>query len=63
MLSLVVTLLVIGVLMWLFETYVPLSHPFKRIIQIVVVICVVVYVLNAFGVLHQADIPVPQLRR
>ena len=62
MISLVVTLLVIGVLLWLFDTYVPLESTIKRIIQIVVIICVIVYVLRAFGVLGAADIPVPQLR-
>lgn len=57
------TLLIIGTLMWLFEAYVPLAQPYKKIIQIVVLICTVVYVLTAFGVLQSADIPVPQLRR
>ncbi len=62
MISLVVTLLVVGVLLWLFETYVPMDATIKRIIQIVVIVCVIVYVLSAFGVLGRADIPVPQLR-
>lgn len=62
MIALVVTILVIGVLLWLFETYVPMDATIKRIIQVIVILCVVVYVLNAFGVLGRADIPVPQLR-
>ena len=63
MISLVITLLVVGVLLYLFETYVPLDGTIKKIIHIVVIVCVVLYVLSAFGILGRADIPVPQLRR
>ena len=62
MISLIVTLIVIGVLLWLVNTYIPMDGKIKQIINIVVVICVVVWLLSVFGVLgHSRDIPVPQL--
>jgi hypothetical protein len=61
--SLVITLIVIGVLLWLVNTYIPMDGKIKQILNIVVVICVVVWLLSAFGVLgHSQDIQVPQVR-
>jgi hypothetical protein len=51
LLTVVLTLLVIGVLMWLFETYIPLDPMVKRIIQIVVIIAIVVWLLQISGLL------------
>ncbi len=63
LLSLVVTLIVIGVLLWLVNTYIPMDGKIKKILNVVVVICVVVWLLFAFGVLdHASDIRVPQLK-
>ena len=62
MLSLIVTLIVIGVLLYLMNQYVPMDGKIKNIINIVVVVCVIVYVLSAFGLFHHAhDVPVPQV--
>jgi len=63
MMSLVITLVVIGVLLWLVNTYIPMDGKIKQILNVVVVICVVVWLLSAFGVLgHSGDIQVPQVR-
>jgi hypothetical protein len=63
MISLVLTLIVVGVLLWLVNTYIPMDSKIKRILNIVVVICVVVWLLYAFGILGRTgDIKVPQLR-
>lgn len=62
MLSLVVTLIVIGILLWAVNTYVPMDAKIKNIMNIIVVICVVFWLLSAFGVFHHAhDVPVPQV--
>jgi hypothetical protein len=62
MTSLVITLIVIGVLLWLVNTYIPMDGKIKQILNIVVVICVLVWLLSAFGILgHSNDIQVPQL--
>ena len=63
MVSLVITLIVVGVLLWLVNTYIPMDGKIKQILNVVVVICVVVWLLSAFGVLgHTGDIQVPQVR-
>ena len=49
--SLVIVLIVVGVLLWLVQTYIPMDPTIKRIILIVVIIAVVLYVLSAFGLL------------
>jgi hypothetical protein len=63
MVSLVITLIIIGVLLWLVTAYIPMDATIKKIIIVVVIICVVFYLLNAFGMLHHMhDVPVPQVR-
>jgi len=63
LISLVITLIVIGVLLWLVNTYIPMDGKIKKILNVVVVICVVVWLLFAFGVLdHSSEIRVPQLK-
>ena len=64
MISIVITLIVIGVLLWLVTAYIPMDATIKRIIQIVVLICVVLWFLNVFGLLPLHDSPpVPNLGR
>ncbi len=63
LISLVVTLVVIGVLLWLVNTYIPMDGKIKKLLNAVVVICVVVWLLFAFGILHHTgDIHVPQVQ-
>jgi hypothetical protein len=63
LISLIITLVVIGVLLWLINTYLPMDGKIKKILNIVVVICVVVWLLYVFGILnHSGDIKVPQVR-
>ena len=63
LISLIVTLIVIGVLLWLVNNYIPMDGKIKKILNIVVVICVVVWLLYVFGILdHSGDIRVPQVR-
>jgi len=51
LLSIVVTLIVVGVLLWLVNQYIPMAPSIKSILNAVVVIVVVLWLLNAFGVL------------
>ena len=63
MISLVLTLIVVGVLLYLVNAYIPMDGKIKRILNIVVVICVVMWLLYAFGIVGRGgDIQVPQLR-
>jgi hypothetical protein len=49
--QLIIILIVVGVLLWLINTYIPMQTTIKRILNAVVVIGVVLYLLSAFGVL------------
>ncbi len=63
LISLALTLIVIGVLLWLVNTYIPMDGKIKKILNIVVVVCVVIWLLYAFGILnHSGNISVPQVR-
>lgn len=47
----VVVLIVVGVLLWLVNNYIPMDYKIKQILNVVVVIAVILWVLNVFGVL------------
>jgi hypothetical protein len=51
LIQLVITLIVIGVLLWLVNNYVPMDSKIKSILNIVVVIAVVLWLLSVFGLL------------
>ena len=51
LLSLIVTLIVVGVLLWLINNYIPMDGKIKSILNAVVVILVVLWLLQAFGLL------------
>ena len=63
LISLAVTLIVIGVLLWLVNTYIPMDGKIKKILNVVVVVCVVMWLLFAFGIVnHSGNIQVPQVQ-
>ncbi len=49
LINLVVILIVIGVLLWLVNAYIPMDAKIKNILNIVVVVAVVLWVLNLFA--------------
>lgn len=51
LIGLIMTLVVVGVLLWLLNTYVPMDAKIKRILNVVVVIVVVIWLLQALGLL------------
>jgi hypothetical protein len=58
--NIVLVLIVVGVLLWLVNTYVPMAGSIKSVLNAVVVIAVVVWVLRASGVwvdLEQYRVP------
>ena len=46
-----IVLVVVGVILWLVNTYTPIDAKIKKILNIVVVIVVVLWILSAFGIL------------
>jgi hypothetical protein len=49
---LVLVLIVVGVLLWLVNNYIPMAGSIKKILNIVVVVVVVLWLLSAFGILN-----------
>jgi len=49
--NVVIALIVVGVLLWLINTYLPMDRKIKSILNVVVVIAVVLWLLQVFGVL------------
>jgi hypothetical protein len=55
LINLVIILIVVGVLLWLVNTYIPMDRKIKKIVNLVVVIAVVIWLLQVFGVLGSLD--------
>jgi hypothetical protein len=52
LLQIVVVLVVVGLLLWLVNRFIPMQGTIKSILNAVVVIAVVLWLLNIFGVFH-----------
>ena len=59
MISLILTIALVGLVLYLIDTYIPMSPPVKTLLHVVVVILVILWLLRLFGV---GDIAVPSLR-
>ena len=44
-------IIVVGVLLWLVNTYIPMDTQIKRILNIVVVVALIIWILKVFGLL------------
>ena len=61
--TVVLTLIVVGVLLWLVNTYIPMAGSIKSILNAVVVIAVILWLLYGFGVLgHSGEIRMPVVK-
>jgi hypothetical protein len=49
LMQLVITLIVVGILLWLVNRFIPMQSSIKSILNGVVVICVVLWIVNLFG--------------
>jgi hypothetical protein len=52
LLQILEVLIVVGVLLWLVNRFIPMAGSIKSILNAVVVIGVVLWLLNAFGLFH-----------
>jgi len=55
LIQIILILIVVGVLLWLVNTYIPMAGPIKSILNAVVVIMVVLWLLNVFGLLENVS--------
>ena len=51
LIQLVIILAVVGVILWLVNSYIPMQSTIKRILNVVVVIAVIIWLLSVFGVI------------
>jgi hypothetical protein len=52
LIQILIALIVVGVLLWLVNSYIPMQGTIKSILNGVVVIVVVLWLLNVFGLFH-----------
>ncbi len=51
LIGLVITLVVVGVALWLINSFIPMQTTIKKILNAVVIIVVILWLLSAFGVM------------
>jgi hypothetical protein len=49
-LTILIVLIVVGLILWLVNAYIPMDGKIKQILNIVVIIAVILWLLKAFGV-------------
>ncbi|MGB6691350.1 MAG: Thivi_2564 family membrane protein [Terracidiphilus sp.] len=52
LMTVVITLAVVGLLLWLVNRFIPMQGTIKGILNAIVVIVVVVWIVNIFGLMH-----------
>ena len=52
LLQILLTIIVVGVLLWLVNRFIPMAGSIKSILNAVVVIGLVLWLLNVFGLFH-----------
>ena len=51
LLQLVIVLVVVGVLLWVINSYIPMQDTIKKILNVVVIVGVILWLLSVFGVI------------
>jgi hypothetical protein len=51
LLSIIVTIVIVGVLLWVVNSFIPMDGKIRKILNVVVVILLILWLLQAFGVL------------
>jgi hypothetical protein len=60
--TIILVLVVVGMLLWAINTYVPMAGGVKSLLNAVVIILLIIWLLQAFGVIHLLNIRVGELR-
>jgi len=55
LIGLVIVLVVVGVVLWLINSFIPMQSTIKKILNVVVVIVMIFWLLSAFGVIDSID--------
>lgn len=58
MIALIITLALIGLIVYLITTYIPMPPIFKTIIYVIVAVVLILYLMRVFGI---GDIAIPKI--
>ncbi|HCY00160.1 MAG TPA: hypothetical protein DG754_08480 [Bacteroidales bacterium] len=50
-LTIIIVILIVGVILWLVNSYIPMQRTIKTILNVVVVVILVIWLLKVFGIL------------
>ncbi len=51
LIQLVIVLVVVGVILWVINSYIPMQGTIKKILNVVVIIAVILWLLSVFGLI------------
>jgi len=49
--NLIIILVVVGVILWVVNSYIPMQPTIKKILNVVVIVAVIIWLLSVFGVI------------
>lgn len=52
MIEVLIVLVIVGVILWFVNQYVPMAPPFKTALNIIAVILLLLWILRVFGLFH-----------
>ena len=58
LLNVIIVLVVVGLVLWLINNYIPMDRKIKSILNVVVLIAVVLWLLQAFGLLNALNVKI-----
>jgi uncharacterized protein YhhL (DUF1145 family) len=58
----IILCVVLGVIVWLVNTYAPIPQQIKTLILVAVVVVLLLILLQAMGIFSGADVPIPKVR-
>lgn len=50
LIEVLIVLIIVGVLLWLVQTYIPMAQPIKVVITVVVILVICLWILSMFGI-------------
>jgi uncharacterized protein YhhL (DUF1145 family) len=62
LIDIVLALIVIGLFLWLVNTYIPMAGGIKSLLNVVVFVVVLIWILQVFGLVGAIPVRVPPLR-
>ncbi len=58
LIGLIIVIMLVGVLLWAINTYVPMAPPIKTLMNIVVILVLVLWLVESFGLLGPLNTPI-----